>query len=302
MNKFSPVAVVTDSATGLPAALTTQYRIGVVPLKIHLGGQSYLAGTLSADTFYQLLRDPASLPASTGAPAVGSFLSVYERVAEWANAVVSVHLAGERSGTCNAARLAAERASLPVRVIDTGSTAMAEGFVALEAARAAMDFLPLEAVVARARAVVPRVELLALLESVDYAVRGGRLASAARLMNSVLKIQPVVSVKNNQLGLLAQSRHRSKGLRNLVAKLKARVGERPLHLAVHYMEDKAEGNKLLATLQEQFNCVESFLARVPLALGVHAGPGAIGIGYYAEGEPESSPSWSERLGALWNEV
>jgi len=296
--KLNPVAIVTDSAAGLPVALVRQYRIGVVQHAVQIGGGSYKPGALDADTFYRLLRDSVSLPATTSTPSIGSFLAVYERVAEWARAVVSVHVAGEQSGTCNAARLAGEHSPIPVRVIDTGTTAMAEGFVVLEAARMALKACSLAEVVERARAVVPRVELLALLESVDYAVRGGRLASAARLVNSILKIQPVVSVKDNRLALVAQSRSRAMGLHRLVERLKSRVGEQPLHLAVHYSNDEEEGRQLLATLREQFNCVESFLARVPMALGVHAGPGSLGIGYYVEGSPDAPATWRERIGVL----
>ncbi|MEA3308200.1 MAG: DegV family protein [Chloroflexota bacterium] len=300
MRELYPVAVVTDSAAGLPEELVGQYRIGVVPLVVQLGGRIYDSEELGIDAFYQLLRDPASLPATTSAPSIGNFLAMYERVARWAKAVVSVHVAGEQSGTCNVARLAGEHSSIPVQVIDTGTTAMAEGFVALEAARAALEACSLSEVVARTRAVVPRVELFALLESVDYAVRGGRLASAARLVNSILKIQPVVSVKDNRLALLTQCRRRATGLRRLVEKLQARVGERPLHLAVHYAEDEleGEGQQLLATLRARFNCVESFLTRVPMALGVHAGPGSLGIGYYAEGHAASPTTWRERIGVL----
>ncbi len=298
MHELYPVAVVTDSATGLPAALVKQYHIGVAPLAVHIGGRTYDSSVLDMDTFYQLLRDPVALTATTSAPSLGSFLALYERVAEWAKAVVSVHVAGEQSGTCNIARLAGESSPIPVRVIDTGTTAMAEGFVVLEAARAALEACSLDEIVERAQAVVPQVELFALLESVDYAVRGGRLASAARLVNSILKIQPVVSVRDNRLALLTQCRRRATGLRRLVEKLRARVGERPLHLAVHYSDDEAEGQRLLATLRAQFNCVESFLTRVPMALGVHAGPGSLGIGYYAEGSPDTLAPWRERIGSL----
>ncbi len=299
MNKLYPVAVVTDSAAGLPAALAKQYRIGVVSHAVQLGGRTYDSSVLDMDTFYRLLRDPASLPATTSVPAIGSFLAMYERMAKWARAIVSVHIAEKQSGTCNAARLAGERSPIPVQVIDTGTTAMAEGFVVLEAARAAAESCSLSEVVARARDVVPRVELFALLESVDYVVRGGRLASAARLVNSILKIQPVVGMKDNRLMLLTQSRRRATGLRRLVEKLRARVGERSLHLAVHYSDNEAEGQRLLAALRAQFNCVEAFLTRVPVALGVHAGPGSLGIGYYMEGSPDAPATWRERIGALW---
>jgi DegV family protein with EDD domain len=281
------IAVVTDSATGIPARLLERYRISVVPLWVRIGNQAYRDGVdITSKELFAKLRAPTPPEVSTSIPPVEAFLEVYRQVSEWAQGIVSVHIAGEQSGTCGAARLASEGSPVPVVVVDSGSTAMAEGFVVLEAARKALSGASLEEVASRARSIVPRVELLALLESVTYAIKGGRLASAARLLGNFLNIQPLVRVGRNRVDLVGQVRRRSKGLAQLIERVKKTAHNLPTYIAVHYAEDEEEGQTVLEELKSQLNCVEAYLTRVPVALGVHAGPGALGVAVYVEGEEE----------------
>lgn len=283
METLRSVAVVTDSATGLPASLLAQYHIEVVPYWIHVGDQSFLDGVdITPEEFFKLARAQAEPSVSTGVPSVEAFLAAYQRAAAYASAIVSIHLAGAQSATCSVAELAAKSSPIPVEVIDTGTTAMAEGFVVLEAARAAAEGAAWQEVVARARACVPKVEVIALLETVGYAIRGGRLAGAARLLSGFLNIQPLVRVGGNKVGLVGQTRRRSRGLSQLIERVKQQTGASPVRLAVHFAEDEAEGRELLAQLQVELNCVETYLTRVPVPLGVHAGPGSIGVAYCVE--------------------
>lgn len=283
METSHPVAVVTDSATGLPASLLAQYAIEVVPYWVQVGTQSFRDGVdITPEEFFKLARAQEEPSVSTGVPSVEAFLEVYRRVAERAKSIISIHLAGAQSATCDVAELAAKSSPVPVAVVDTGTTAMAEGFVVLEAARAAAAGLSLAEVFARARAMVPRVELVALLETVGYAIRGGRLAGAARLLSGFLNIQPIVRVCGNKVSLVGQARRRSRGLSQLVERVKQQAGSSPIRLAVHFAEVEEEARELLAELQAAVNCVESYLTRVPVPLGVHAGPGSIGVAYYVE--------------------
>lgn len=285
MTVLTPVAIVTDSAACLPAALCAQYRIATVPYYVHLGQQSYLSGqNLQPETFFARLRAEPDMVVSTGAPPIEAFLAAYRKVAAWAKAVVSIHIAGKQSNGCNAAELAGRESPIPVIVVDSETTGMAEGFVALEAAREAAGGASLEQVAAKARAVVPNVGVIALLESVTFALRGGRLGGAARMVGDFLKIQPLVSVQHNRVGLCGQVRRRSQGLKALVNKVLAEVRDAPTHLTVHYAEDEAEGRALLEELKGRVHCVEHYLTRVPIELGAHAGPGVIGVAYYVERE------------------
>ncbi len=283
MESLRPVAVVTDSAAGIPPALLAQYNIEVIPFWIQVGERSYLDGIdIQPDEFFKLARAQTEPSVSTGVPSVEAFVETYQRVAATAAAIVSVHIAGAQSGTCGVAQLAAKASPAPVEVVDTGTTAMAEGFVVLEAARAAAEGAALPEVLARARACVPKVEVIALLETVGYAIRGGRLAGAARLLSGFLNVQPIVRVGSNKVGLVGQVRRRSRGLSQLVERAKQNAGDSPVRLAVHFAEDEAEGRELLARLQAELECVETHLTHVPVPLGVHAGPGSIGVSYCVE--------------------
>jgi DegV family protein with EDD domain len=218
----------------------------------------------------------------TGVPGIAKFAELYKHLATRFNAIVSIHIAGKQSGTCDAARLAGEQSPIPVEVIDTETTAMAEGFVVLEAARTAAEGGTLEQVVAKVKSVIPNAGVIALLESVRYALQGGRLSDTAGKVGSFLRIQPLVRVYANRVSLVGQARRRSKGVATLLERIIAEVRDAPTHLTVHFAENEEEGRQLLADLRARLNCVESYLMRVPVELGVHAGPGAIGVAYYAE--------------------
>jgi DegV family protein with EDD domain len=301
MDQRVPVAIVTDSGTSLPAHIVERYQISVVPFYVHVGTHTYRDGVdLTPPAFFAMLRAQEEPDVSTSVPSVGQFVEVYEKVAEWADAILSIHLTSEQSGTHDTAQLAAKESPVPITVLDTETTAMGEGFVVLEAARAAQERAPLEEIVAKARTMLPSVGVIALLEDVGYAVRGGRLASAARLLGSVLRIQPLVQVSGNKVGLAGQARRRRSGLEQLKNRILQLAGDAPAHLTVHYAEDRAEGEGLLETLKQQLNCVEAYLTHIPVALGAHAGPGSIGVSYYVEGglQTEERAGIRKRLTSL----
>ena len=297
------VAIVTDSASSIPLDLRRRYNIQVIPFWVQMGAETYRAGVdLDEKTFFARLRADPDLSVSTAVPPLSRFVEIYERVSQWAQGIVAIHIAGKQSGTCDAAELAGRESPIPVAVIDSGSTGMAEGFVVLEAARAAAEGASLDEVADRARSVIPNVNLIALLESVEYALKGGRLSTAAGRVGGFLRIQPLIQVKENKVGISGQVRRHSHGLRVLTDKITGDVGEDPVHLTVHFAEDEEEGRTLLEVLKGKLNCVEAYLARVPVALGVHAGPGAIGVAYYVERENVRLVEQLERLGSQAREA
>jgi DegV family protein with EDD domain len=151
MTPMTSVAIVTDSAAGLPAVLLERYNIAVVPFWVHMGNESYLSGeTLDPPTFFRRLRADPELEVHTGVPGIARFVEIYRSLATKAQSIVSIHITAKQSGTCSAAEVAARESPVPVVVVDTGTTAMAEGFTVLAAARAAEEGNSLEQVVARA--------------------------------------------------------------------------------------------------------------------------------------------------------
>ncbi|HID89003.1 MAG TPA: DegV family protein [Anaerolineae bacterium] len=276
------VIVATDSGANLPQALIRKYNIEVIPLWVHIGNRAYRDGIdLQPMEFFQRLREKAH-QVRTSQPSLGEFLQFYQRLKEKAEAVVSVHLTGRYSGVVSVAKAAAaEMAPFPIEVIDTGTISMAEGFVALAAARLAAAGASFSEVVTRARDLVARIDLIAMVDSLEYAVRGGRLSWATRLLDNLLRVKPMVRVRGNDVGIIGQARTRAKAARRLLAEVAQRVGGAPLHIAVLYSGRLEEARRLQEEILNHFHCVEAHLLPVAPALGVHAGPDALGLAFYA---------------------
>jgi DegV family protein with EDD domain len=175
LNTQPNVAIVTDSAASIPETLRRQYQIEVVPIWVNMDKVSYRSGIdMNPETFFAQLRANPDMTVSTSVPAMPVFLEAYQKQAQWADSIVAIHVAGKQSGTCNLAEIAGRESPVPVTVVDSQTTAMAQGFVVLEAARAAAEGASQDQVAARARAAVPNAGVVALLETVSYAFKGGR--------------------------------------------------------------------------------------------------------------------------------
>lgn len=276
-----PIVVATDSGANLPRALAEQFGIEVIPLWVQIDDQSYRDGVdITPLEFFRRLKDKVRGVRSSQ-PSPGEFVKFYQRLQEKAEAVVSVHVGGQYSGVLDAARsAAAELSPFLIEVIDTGTVAMAQGFVALAAARAVEAGESLMGVVEKVREIVPKVDLIAALETVEYAVKGGRVAAAARLLNSVLQIKPLVRVQGNQVGIIGQARTRGRVVGRMMDELAECVGDAPLHVAVLYTDAVDEAQRIKDEIVSRFNCVEVYVEAAAPVLGVHAGPGAVGLAYY----------------------
>ncbi|MGC9394106.1 MAG: DegV family protein [Anaerolineae bacterium] len=296
MSTQPSVAIVTDSAANIPEALRQEYQIEVVPIWVNMDKVSYRSGIdMNPETFFAQLRANPDMAVSTSVPAMPVFLEVYRRQAQWASGIVAIHVAGKQSGMCNLAEISGHESPVPVVVVDSQTTAMGQGFLVLEAARAAAEGASLDEVAARARAAVPNAGVVALLETVKYAFQGGRLSSAASTVGSLLKISPLVRVQNNRVSLTGQARRRSKGIASVIEKVVDEVQDNPVHLAVHYAEDETEGTYVLEELKKLLHCVETYLLHVPTELGVHTGPGALGVAYCIERQPSGISQQLDKL-------
>lgn len=278
------VAVVTDSAANLSPQLAREWDVEVIPLWIQMDDESLRDGVdIQPLEFFRRLAEK-TYRLRTSQPPLGEFLRVYQQLKEKAQAIVSIHVTSRYSGTFQAARAAAaELAPFPIEVIDSGTIAMAQGFVVLAAARAAAAGASLAEVVRRAKEAISKVDLVATLETLEYVVQGGRLAWAARLVGNLLRAKPLVQVRENNVGLIGQARTRNQALRKLLDTLAERVGEARVRIAILHTGAIEEAMRLREELAARFKCVEILIEPVTPVLGVHAGPGALGLAYHIEG-------------------
>jgi DegV family protein with EDD domain len=188
----------------------------------------------------------------------------------------------------NSARLAAEMAktALPdvvIEVLDCGTAAAAQGLVVLAAARTAASGRNMTEVVESARSVMTRVNLFGMLDTLYYLVKGGRVPKAAALANSLLKIKPIFSLEQGEAHTVALPRTTRSAVKRMLKLMKERRGKRqPLHVAVMHADAVAEALTLRNRIASQFDCAELFITEFTPVMGVHTGPGLIGVAFYSD--------------------
>jgi len=297
------IAVVTDSVACVPRELLERYDIHVVPFHVIWDGRVYTDGVdLTPGEFYRFFGQNKAFP-TTAQPSLADFVRTYARLSEKAEGIVSIHIPEELTGAINVARVAArEAASVPIRIVDSRTATMAQGFIVLEAARTAALGGTLDEVVAAAEALIPRVDFFATLDDLKHLHRGGRIGEAATLLGSKLKINPIMSLAHGRVRVLGVVRTRRKAVQKMIEMMGARVGQRPLHVSVFHGDALEEALRIQEEIQSRFNCVEFYITEFTPVMGAHTGPGVIGLAFYTDEAEKSSAAdrgrSSRRLGFL----
>jgi DegV family protein with EDD domain len=272
------VAVVTDSAASLPNGLAAELGIEVVPMYLRLGEES-VRDEGDPGPFYDRLRaQPVS--ASTASPSPGDFAEAFSRVA--GDEVLCVTVSASVSAIHQTARLAAEMVDKRVEVVDSGSASMAQGFVAVEAARSVRRGGTLEEAVQRAGDVARRVRLLAALDTLEFLRRSGRVGWVASSAGTMLRIKPVFRFSGGRIEAVARPRTRRRALDRLAVEAIHDVGGRRAHLAAVHADAEADARELLERVSAEAEVVESHVAGFTPAMGVHTGPGVVGLAYFCD--------------------
>jgi DegV family protein with EDD domain len=283
------VAIVADSACCLPPQLIEEYDIHLVPLQIAYAGQTYQDGIdISPAEIYKIMRRRDELP-TTSNPLTADFLSAYQHTATEAASIFCITVTGLQSMTFDVACMAKEMARdiLPetaIEVYDSRAVAGALGFIVLEAARKAKSGGSLGEVINTALTVKERVNAVFMLDTLYYLARTGRVARAASWATTLLDMKPIVehSPAIGETTPVARPRSRAKAIEYLFRIMGERMGKSKVHAMVHHADESTEGEKLMSRIHSVFDCAELYLTEFPPAMGVHCGPGMLGICFYAD--------------------
>lgn len=274
MTEHRPVTVVTDSTSDIPMALREELGIVVAPLTVTFGTITYIDGVeLSGAEFFRKLAQYDELP-KTSQPSVPTFEAVFREALAAGQDVVCITIASQLSGTFNSARLAAESVDASrIRVIDSGSTTMGLGWVVVDAARAAESGADLETVASTASSAPERVDLFALLQTLDYVYKGGRIGRASHLVGSALGIKPIVGVDHGVVTPLERVRTWKKALN----RLPEMVTRTPSDIWIGHAENEADAHRLREEMQQRYPAANVVLDYCGSTIGAYAGPGAVAI-------------------------
>lgn len=280
------IALVTDSTCDIPQEWVQQYDISVVPLSIIFGDEVYQDGVdLSGQEFYRRLAEKKQFP-TTSQPAPGAFLAAFKRAAEkGAKEIIAITISAAMSGTIESARRAAEESPIPVHVVNGQNNSMGLGWQLIAAARARELGASLNEMLQAAQRVRDQMVYYITLDTIDFLSRGGRIADAARFLNSFLQIKPLIYVKpdSGTVGASIPARSRKGALEGLYKEFFRHIpAGLPLHLTVLHNDAEEEAQALAEKVRQEFNPVEMFISITSPVLGAHTGPRAVALCGYAE--------------------
>lgn len=271
------LGIVTDSTSDLPDYLVEQHNIQVVPSIIVIEGQEYADGSgLSRAEFYTRLPR-FRVPATTAAPSIGEFGARYQRLLEaGCDQILSIHAAGALTAMVGTAQQAAGDFDGRVHVVDSLSLSLGLGFQVLAAAEKAEDGL--EAALQAVESTRQRLHLFAVLDTLEYARRSGRLAPAISLFGAALHLKPLIEVSQGQIKTIGAVRTTRQANERMAVFFK--TGGPFERLAIMHSGAEARARQFLDAIMREYGRTlprDILLVNVTTVIGTHAGPNALGF-------------------------
>ncbi|HOV07174.1 MAG TPA: DegV family protein [Anaerolineaceae bacterium] len=282
--------VVTDSASQLVQADVLPFGIEVVPLEIYINGKEYLDGLeITPGELYKKMRTE-NPEVKTSAPGVGRFYSVFKKMIDQGrNEILCITISNKLSATYNAAvdaanMIQAEYSEKKVIVFDSLTAAVAQGFLALEAAKRLSTGESMEKVIRFLTLARERTGLIAAVETLKYLAQGGRIGKASYLVGNALRIVPVLTVnREGVVAPVAKVRRKDNLLPNMLSILNQHIkGWKKIHLSVMHADAMEQAKGLQKALSDLYPSLEVPIEPFTPVMGAHTGPGLFGMGYYFE--------------------
>jgi len=281
------VAIITDSIACLTGEMVEQYGIRIVPLNFYCGGKLYRdwADITPSQAYELFLNDPESFKTSPASP--GDYLEAYREASKQTRDILCVTLSAKLSAIYDVACMAKNQAKteLPqtsIEVLDSQTATAAEGFIALAAARAASTGKSLAEVVKATEEIRDRVSLIAVMDTVRYVYRSGRIPKIAARAGSMLNIRPIFTISSGVVHTVGIVRNKERGITRLLKIIRGKVGQSPIHMAVMHAYALDEAEKLKEQVLSEFNCQEIWLTEFSPIMGYACGTGTLGVAFYKD--------------------
>ena len=269
------VKIVTDSVADLPAQVAKELGITVIPLNVRFGTELYRDGIdITTEEFYERLKRDKTLPV-TSVPSPAAFAEAYDKLAEETDEILAIIVSSKLSGTYDVASqsIGLMERKCRVEVIDSQWAVMAQGFIVMKAAQAAKAGASLDEVIEVTRKNIPRVDMYAVFDTLEYLRRGGRIGRAQALLGSILKVNPIITLRDGVVEPAGRTRSRAKAIDYLY-----NYATSYSYIEEMAVEDAAcpdEAEALAERLGAKFPKERIYRSRTTPVIGTHTGPGLL---------------------------
>jgi DegV family protein with EDD domain len=267
------VKIVTDSVADLPSQVVKELDITVISILVRWGEELYRDGIdLTAEQFYERLKR-SKIPPSTSVPSPGTFAEAYDKLAEEANEILAIIVTSRLTGTYNVAlqSVGLMKRKCRVEVIDSKCATMVEGFVVMKAAQAAQAGASLDEVMEVTRKTIPRVDFLSTFDTLEYLKRGGRIGKAQAFLGSILKVNPLITLRDGVVEPAGRTRSRAKAIDRLCefAMSYSHIEE----IAIEEATTPNDADRIAERLSAKFPKERIYRSKPSPVIGAHTGPG-----------------------------
>lgn len=280
---MSQVAIVTDSTAYIPKDLIEKYQITTAPQVLIWSDKTYRDGVdIQPEEFYTRLKTATEM-ATTSQVTIASFKDIFSSLLDEGKEILAVLISEKLSGTIDSAVQAREM--LPgaaIEIVNSKTTAMALGFTALAAARAAEEGASLADCKAAAEKATQHTGVVFAVDTLEFLHRGGRIGGGSRFLGTALQLKPILEVTGGQVEAIERVRTRSKSLQRVVQIIEERIaGRTPVRLATLHANAPDDAQKLLEMATERIAVDESVFSEISPVVANHAGPGTVGLAFLA---------------------
>lgn len=279
------IRILADSTCYLPKEYIDKYKISIIPLNVLMNKISYRETDLSNEWFYTEMSKLETIPTSSQ-PSIEDFYNTIEEQVKDGHDIVGIFLSSDMSGTFSTSNLVKDMIlenypNSNIIMIDSRSNCMQAGYAILEAAKAAYENKPLDEVISIAKNVIQNSKFIFVPDTLDYLKKGGRIGSASALLGSLLQIKPILTVENGKTTVFTKVRTKKKAIDKIIDTVLEQNSKTPIKgLIVHHINCENEGQDLANRLKEKLNLDNIKVQPIGPIIGLHVGPGSIGVAYH----------------------
>lgn len=276
------IAIVTDTTAYIPNELLEQYNIYTIPLSVTFGDETFREGLdITTEEFYRRVQEEEDLP-TTSQPAIGSFIQLFEQLAEQYDAVFSIHLSKRFSGTYDAAKSAGDMVeNIEVYPYDTELSAMPQGLFAIAASELAAEGKNTTEIIAYLDEMKEKSRAYFLVEDLSHLQRGGRLNKGQALLGSILNIKPVLHIVDGLIVPFEKIRTRKKAIKRIMSMLEEDVQNKDVKRVVFiHANNFSSAEELQKNFTSKHPQIETIISYFGPVIGTHLGEGSLGVCWY----------------------
>ena len=278
--------IVTDGSVDMPDSWQTDYEINIVPLWVQFGEETYLQGTeIGPHNFYRLVKEKKIFP-KTSLPSPQQVMDFYRKIAHRGDSILSIHLTNTLSGTFSIFQMAARELAneLTIFPYDSGAGSAALAFMCREARLMERTGASIQDILERLDVIRKRITVMFTVDNLEFARLSGRVNAMQSALSSLLKIKPIIVLRDGLLQMAEKVWTRQRALDRILEAAREKVGEKKVVMAIVHAADPEMAHEVVSKARRLLNVKELIITDLSIPVAVHLGPGTIGIIAYSVDE------------------